>query len=74
MKRILMRHNIYFHEVDELMTISSIISIFIGIENKHKIYTRTLASLNNDHKMVITIFGAKTVNILNSKGITLKIF
>ena len=53
MKRILMRHNIYFHEVDELMTISSIISIFIGIENKHKIYTRTLASLNNDHKMVI---------------------
>ena len=53
MKQILMRLNIYFHEVDELMTISSIISIFIGIENKHKIYTRTLASLNNDHKMVI---------------------
>ena len=48
-----MRLNIYFHEVDELMTISSIISTFIGIENKHKIYTRTLASLNNDHKMVI---------------------
>lgn len=48
-----MRLNIYFHEVDELMTISSIISTFIGIENKDKIYTRTLASLNNDHKMVI---------------------
>lgn len=61
MKRILMRLHIYFHEVDELITISSIISTFTGIENKEKIYTSTLATLNKENKMVIN-------NIWNQHG------
>lgn len=57
----LVRLKIYFYEVDELITISSNISTLIRIKNKDKIYTNTLANLNEEHKLV-------TYNIWNQDG------